>query len=167
MEKDCGVKEYKILFICLGNICRSPAAEEVMRVLLAKEGLGDAVKVDSAGLIAYHEGELPDSRMRMHAYLRGYSLRHRSRPIRKSDFKDFDMIIGMDGNNVEDLTELAPDDESRSRVFKMTRFLQTKRADSVPDPYYGGTEGFELVLDLLEDSCSGLLAFVRQRLSCR
>ena len=145
MEKDCGVKEYKILFVCLGNICRSPAAEEVMRVLLAKEGLGDAVKVDSAGLIAYHEGELPDSRMRM----------------------DFDMIIGMDGNNVEDLTELAPDDESRSRVFKMTRFLQTKRADSVPDPYYGGTEGFELVLDLLEDSCSGLLAFVRQRLSCR
>ena len=103
----------KILFVCLGNICRSSSAEEVMRTLIRKEGLEREIEVDSAGILSYHQGELPDSRMRMHASRRGYNLTHRSRPVCTDDFYHFDMIIGMDDRNIEDLIERAPDSDDR------------------------------------------------------
>ena len=147
----------RILFVCLGNICRSSSAEEIMRTLVKKAGLEHEIEVDSAGILSYHEGELPDSRMRMHASLRGYDLTHRSRPVKTLDFFEFDMLIGMDDRNIQDLTDCSPDLDSLKKIHRMTDFCRTKVVDHVPDPYYGGAQGFENVLDILEDACEGLL----------
>lgn len=151
----------RILFVCLGNICRSSSAEEVMRTFVKKAGLEKEIELDSAGILNYHEGELPDSRMRMHASRRGYNLTHRSRPVRTGDFYDFDMIIGMDDRNIQDLKALAPDIETEKKISRMTDYCRVKMVDYVPDPYYGGVQGFENVLDILEDACSGLLEEIR------
>ena len=150
-------KKHKILFVCLGNICRSPSAEAVMKKLVHDAGLDEQFEIDSAGLINYHEGERADPRMRAHAARRGYQLDSISRPIRLSDFDHFDLIIGMDNRNVDELRSLAPDLESEAKVRQMTEFSRNKLYDYVPDPYYGGADGFELVLTLLEDACGGLL----------
>lgn len=150
----------KILFVCLGNICRSPAAEGIMRQLLSEHGFNKNIEVDSAGILNCHEGELPDSRMRMHAVRRGYELAHRSRPVRTEDFYDFDLIIGMDDRNMDDLHELAPSPEEEKKIRRMREFSVNKIIDYVPDPYYGGASGFENVLDILEDACEGLLEFI-------
>ena len=147
----------RILFVCLGNICRSSSAEEIMRTLVKKVGLEHEIEVDSAGILSYHEGELPDSRMRMHASRRGYDLTHRSRPVKTMDFFEFDMLIGMDDRNIQDLTDRSPDLDSLKKIHRMTDFCRTKVVDHVPDPYYGGAQGFENVLDILEDACEGLL----------
>ena len=147
----------RILFVCLGNICRSSSAEEIMRTLVKKVGLEHEIEVDSAGILSYHEGELPDSRMRMHASRRGYNLTHRSRPVKTLDFFEFDMLIGMDDRNIQDLTDRSPDLDSLKKIHRMTDFCRTKVVDHVPDPYYGGAQGFENVLDILEDACEGLL----------
>ena len=146
-----------ILFVCLGNICRSCTAEEIMRTLLKHAGLEKVVEVDSAGLISYHQGEQADPRMRSHALRRGYHITHLSRPLRMTDFYDFDLIIGMDDINISRLHELAPSLEEESKIHRMTEFCVNKIADHIPDPYYGGAQGFENVIDLLEDACGGLL----------
>ena len=155
----------KILFVCLGNICRSSSAEEVMRTFVKREGLEEMIEVDSAGILSYHQGELPDSRMRMYAYHRGYELTHRSRPVCTEDFFKFDMIIGMDDRNIQDLKERAPSPEAEKKIYRMTDYCRTKLVDYVPDPYYGGASGFENVLDILEDACEGLLEEIRKALS--
>ena len=147
----------RILFVCLGNICRSSTAEEVMRTLVKKVGFEKEIVLDSAGILDYHQGELPDSRMRMHAARRGYKLVHRSRPVCTDDFFTFDMIIGMDDRNIQDLKDRAPSIETEQKICRMTDFCQKKMVDYVPDPYYGGAQGFENVLDILEDACAGLL----------
>lgn len=147
----------KILFICLGNICRSPSAEGIFRKLVKERGLENQFYIDSAGLLDYHEGELPDSRMRKHAAQRGYNLDSRSRPIKYDDFFNFDLIIGMDDQNISALYRLAPDSDSVNKIHRMTEYCTRHDFDHVPDPYYGGATGFELVLDLLEDACEGLL----------
>lgn len=156
-EKKKGEKEYKILFVCLGNICRSPSAEAVMKKLVKDAGLKDCIRVDSAGIIGYHAGEEADPRMRMHAARRGYKLDSVSRPVCTDDFYRFDLIIGMDDRNIDDLKQKAPDLESMAKIHRMTDYSRNKLYDHIPDPYYGGAEGFELVLDLLEDACAGLL----------
>ena len=151
-------KKHRILFVCLGNICRSSSAEGVMKHLVEEAGRADEFVIDSAGILRYHQGELPEPRMRAHAARRGYNLVHRSRPVRTSDFDDFDLIIGMDDRNIEDLKERAPSVETERKICRMTDFCtRFTEADHVPDPYYGGAEGFEYVLDLLEDACAGLL----------
>ena len=148
----------RILFVCLGNICRSPAAEGIMQTLIDDAGFHDVIEVDSAGTYSGHRGELPDRRMRIHARNRGYELTHRSRPIRESDFDNFDMIVAMDAVNQQDLRQLAPTLEDARKIVMMTDFCrQPHRFDYIPDPYYQGSEGFELVLDMLEDACAGLL----------
>ena len=147
----------RILFVCLGNICRSSSAEEVMRTLIKKEGLEHEIEVDSAGILSYHRGELPDSRMRMHASRRGYNLTHRSRPVCTEDFYHFDMIIGMDDRNIEDLMERAPDLETEKKNPSHDGLLPHQSGRLCSDPYYGGAQGFENVLDILEDACAGLL----------
>ena len=154
----------KILFVCLGNICRSSSAEEVMRTFVKREGLEEKIEVDSAGILNYHQGELPDSRMRMHAYHRGYELTHRSRPVCTEDFLNFDMIIGMDDRNIQDLKDRAPSPEAEKKIRRMTDYCRTKLVDYVPDPYYGGAQGFETVLDILEDACEGLFEEIRKEL---
>lgn len=152
----------KILFVCLGNICRSPMAEGVMKKLVADAGLESEYKIDSAGIMDYHEGELADSRMRSHAAKRGYTLTHRSRPVRTQDFYDFDLIIGMDDRNIADLQDRAPSPEEMKKIHRMTEFCRQHDADHVPDPYYGGASGFEYVIDLLEDACTGLLEEIQK-----
>lgn len=152
----------KILFVCLGNICRSPAAEEIMRRLVADAGLDKEIVLDSAGLIDYHEGEPADGRMRIHAARRGYQITHLSRPVRYDDFFDFDLIVGMDDRNISKLKALAPGLDEERKVVRMTDYCRLKVADHVPDPYYGGASGFENVLDILEDACAGLLDTLRE-----
>jgi protein-tyrosine phosphatase len=147
----------KIVFVCLGNICRSPAAEGIMKQKVQEQGLESVFEIDSAGTNGYHEGELPDSRMREHALRRGYALTSRSRPVKYDDFEKFDLIIGMDDHNINNLKRLAPNSESWQKICRMTDFCRYYQDDFVPDPYYGGPSGFEHVLDLLEDACDGLL----------
>lgn len=150
-------EKVKILFVCLGNICRSPAAQGVMQSIIDKRGTSDRFELDSCGFYGGHAGDLPDKRMRVHAARRGYELTHRSRQIRPWDFDDFDLIIGMDDANIRDLMEAAPSPEAQAKVRRMTDFTRLHPYyDAVPDPYYEGAEGFELVLDLLEDGCEGL-----------
>lgn len=151
----------KILFVCLGNICRSSSAEGVMKQLIEQAGREDEFIIDSAGILSYHQGELPDSRMRAHAARCGYDLTHRSRPVCTDDFYDFDLIIGMDDRNIDDLKDRAPSVEAWKKIHRMTEYCtKFTHADHVPDPYYGGAEGFEYVLDVLEDACAGLLEMV-------
>lgn len=152
----------KVLFVCLGNICRSPAAEEIMRKLVEDAGLEDSFVLDSAGLIDYHEGEPADGRMHAHAARRGYRLTHLSRPIKYDDFFDFDVIVGMDDRNISKLRAMAPGLEEEQKVVRMTDYCRLKVVDHVPDPYYGGASGFENVLDILEDACAGLLDALRE-----
>lgn len=140
----------RVLFVCLGNICRSPSAEALFRHYVASQGASEDYEIDSAGLIAHHQGELPDRRMRAHAARRGYTLDSHSRPITYEDFFHFDYIIGMDEANRSRLLELAPTEEAAGKVSLLPEWCEASPRDHVPDPYYGGAEGFEHVLDLLE-----------------
>lgn len=149
-------KKYKILFVCLGNICRSPAAEGILKDRLQKAGLAEIIEVDSAGTYGGHTGDLPDNRMCAHAARRGYKLTHRSRQIGYDDFEIFDLILGMDDSNISNLRRLAPDPESLAKIKRTTDFCRKLPYDHIPDPYYSGSDGFELVLDILEDACDGL-----------
>lgn len=158
-------KPYKIIFVCLGNICRSPSAEAVMKSLVEREGLSDMIEIDSAGTIGYHEGSPADSRMQSHALKRGYNLTSRSRKFdHNKDFETFDMVIGMDTQNVRDLKAMDRYRQYHDNIFLMTDFCSRISCNGVPDPYYGGADGFELVLDILEDSCYGLLETIRGKI---
>lgn len=154
-----GRERVRILFVCLGNICRSPAAEGVMRRLVEERGVAERFEIDSAGTGGWHVGDLPDKRMRIHARRRGLELEHRCRQVRESDFERFDIIVGMDDNNIAELLRLAPTPEAMDKVVGMAAFVgKAMRCDAIPDLYYEGAEGFELVLDLLEDGCANLLS---------
>ena len=158
--------EMHLLFVCLGNICRSPAAEAVMAGKIKTAGWSDSIVCDSAGIIGYHSGERSDSRMIKHALRRGYNLTSLSRKVKPEiDFKYFDMIIGMDDQNIKDLNSLARSESDRRKIFKMTDFCNNSFYNHVPDPYYGDAAGFELVLDILEDGCSGLIAHIEKQLT--
>lgn len=150
--------KHRLLFICLGNICRSPAAEGVMKAKVHAAKLDDMFYIDSAGIGDWHVGQLPDSRMRERGARRGYRLDSRARQIRQSDFDDFDLLLVMDRENYRIITSKAPDEESRQKVRMLTDYLQEhKNTDIVPDPYYGDLSDFDYALDLIEDACEGLL----------
>ncbi|MDR3652389.1 MAG: low molecular weight phosphotyrosine protein phosphatase [Paludibacter sp.] len=155
------MKQTSILFVCLGNICRSPMAEGVFLRILERQNATKFFNIDSAGLLAFHRGELPDSRMRYHAGKRGYELIHRSRPFGRDDFDRFDMIIGMDEQNIDGLKQKAETLEEVAKIHRMTDFCIKVQATHVPDPYYGGDQGFENVIDLLEDACEGLYVAIK------
>lgn len=151
----------KVLFVCWGNICRSPSAEAVFKDLVRKAGKEKEFEIDSAGTIAAHSGERADARMRQHASRRGYSLDSFSRKVKPDfDFDHFDYIIAMDDMNLHDLQRMAKTDEHLLKISKMTDYCEKYQYNEVPDPYYGGAQGFELVLDLLEDACNGLLKHI-------
>lgn len=147
---------HRILFICHGNICRSCTAQTIMQHIVDEYGMSNNFIIDSAGIIDYHEGEMADARMRKHASKRGYNITHLSRPVSSSDFYNFDYIIGMDNNNLTSLHRIAPSCELESKIHMMTEWCEQHQDDVVLDPYYGGSLGFEKVLDLLEDACQGL-----------
>lgn len=149
--------KHKILFVCLGNICRSPAAEGIFRAIVNRNGAAERYEIDSAGTAGYHVGEQPDRRMRVHARERGITLDHHCRQVTVEDFNDYDMIIGMDASNLQNLRRMAPSVEAARKIRGMAEFFAPScRYDHVPDPYYEGAEGFELVLDLLEQACESL-----------
>lgn len=153
----------RILFVCLGNICRSPAAQGITQQMASRRGI--AVDCDSAGFYGGHAGELPDTRMRQAAWQRGYKLDHRSRPIRPYDLDDFDIVFGMDDYNIRDLYRLAETEEREKKILRMTDFaVKYPQFEAVPDPYYEGAEGFQLVLDLLEDACCNLLDTIESQI---
>ncbi len=147
----------KVLFICMGNICRSPAAEGVFRHLVEERGLSDKIEIDSAGTIGYHAGEPADARMRQAAKRRGYDLTSISRQVHRSDLEKFDYILAADDENIEALERLDHTGLSRRKIQLITDFSSDKSADHVPDPYYGGDQGFEHVMDLLEDCLKNFL----------
>jgi protein-tyrosine phosphatase len=148
----------KILFVCTGNICRSPGAEAIFKQMAKNSGLVHQFEIDSAGTSAYHVGEPADKRMKLHAAKRGYNLTGVSRKFNPDyDFDHFDMIVAMDNEHVYSLKRRARYEDDLQKIYKMTDFRKNWDYDEIPDPFYGGEEGFELVLDLLEDSCAGLL----------
>lgn len=154
----------RVLFVCMGNICRSPAAEGVFTNLIKKENLGHLISVDSAGTTAYHSGEEADPRMKAFAKRRGYDLTSLARQITTQDFKDFDYILTMDNRNLRGVLALNPTEPEKRKVFAFTQFCTHHSLTEVPDPYYSGDEGFELVLDIVEDACQGLLAKIKDQL---
>jgi protein-tyrosine phosphatase len=161
------VRHMRLLFVCLGNICRSPTAEAVMRDLLLREGLDGVVEVDSAGTGGWHVGAQPDRRSAAEARRRRIAMTGCARQVARSDFEDFDLLLAMDRANHRELLALAPDAEARARV-RMLRTFDPKAVASgdldVPDPYYGEGDGFALVYDLVEAACRGLLEELRPSL---
>jgi protein-tyrosine phosphatase len=158
------MKTFRVLMVCMGNICRSPTAEGVFRHLVIQAGLEDRILIDSAGTHDYHVGQAPDRRSTHHASLRGYDLSAlRAREVRPLDLAQFDLICEMDWDNHEFLeARCAP--QHRHKLRRLMEFAPPGMGEEVPDPYYGGQEGFELVLDHVEAACAGLLAHVRSRL---
>lgn len=147
-----------LLFVCMGNICRSPAAENVMRHALERESLSDQFELDSAGTIGFHAGRAPDPRMSEAARRRGFPTGGSARQVTRADLDLFDWILVMDRENLEDVEALARrHGPGRARIALFCDFCEKFSAREVPDPYYGGPEGFEKVLDLLEDGCEGLV----------
>jgi protein-tyrosine phosphatase len=157
----------RVLFVCTGNICRSPTAEGVFRKLVADAGLTGRIAIDSAGTHGYHVGEPPDRRAQAAARRRGYDLsRLRARCVARDDFERFDLVLAMDREHHEILAGLAPP-SAENKVKLMMEFGRRSARAEVPDPYYGGPDGFELVLDLLEDAAEGLLETLRNELDPR
>lgn len=154
---------YKLLFVCLGNICRSPAAENIMNYLLLNSDLDGKIICDSAGTSSYHIGSSPDRRMQAAAQKRGIELQGSARQFQKSDLSDFDLILAMDKANYRNILSLDTEGSYRDKVRLMCDFATNHSQSEVPDPYYGGTAGFDRVIDLLLDSCDGLLKYVRER----
>jgi protein-tyrosine phosphatase len=155
----------RVLFVCLGNICRSPTAEAVMRSLVTSAGLSDRIEICSAGTHAYHVGEGADPRSTIAARHRGYDLsKHRARRVEPADFDEFDYVLAMDHENLRHLTSMAadrPPGTPRACVSLLLDLLPSVKMTAVPDPYSRGDEGFELVLDLLESACGVLLERIR------
>jgi len=151
----------RVCFVCLGNICRSPTAEGVMKTLVREAGLEDRIEVDSAGTAAYHEGEHPDPRSREEAARRGVALESRARQFTARDFSRFHYVLAMDGQNLADLTALSVDRSDVDKLSLLRRFEPGGPSDPhVPDPYYGGEDGFAEVFEICEAACRGLLAHI-------
>ena len=158
------MRKYAVLMVCMGNICRSPTAEGVLRHLVGEAGLQDHIHIDSAGTHGYHVGAPPDERSTHHARLRGYELSGlRARQVQAVDFARFDLILAMDHDNLALLQEGCPP-EHRAKLRRLLEFAPPGLGDAVADPYYGGKQGFETVLDHVEAACQGLLLHIRSEL---
>jgi protein-tyrosine phosphatase len=151
---------YKLLFVCLGNICRSPSAENIMNHLIKEAGLEDKIVCDSAGTSGYHIGASADRRMSQAAIKRGIKLEGKSRKLTPSDLQQFDLILAMDQENYQDTLYLDREGKYEFKVSLICDFAKNKRDKEVPDPYYGGQDGFDYVIDLLLDACTGLLDYI-------
>ena len=154
---------YRVLLVCMGNICRSPTAEGVLRKYLQDNMLAEFVEVDSAGTHGYHVGEAPDSRTQRAAAARGYNLSQlRARKVAAQDIEYFDLILAMDKSNLDNLRRMAPP-ERHERLKLFMEYARNFDDDEVPDPYYGLGHGVDLVLDMIEDGAQGLVDELRQR----
>ena len=159
------MKNFAVLFVCMGNICRSPTAHGVFKRKLMDAGLAHRVKVDSAGTHNYHPGSPPDARSQAHAAKRGYDLSDlRARQIIEADFTHYELILVMDWDNLALVQDECPP-EHMGKLRRLTEFCLTHDTPVVPDPYHGGAKGFDQVLDLVEDACDGLLRHVKQQMA--
>lgn len=159
------VEVSSVLFVCLGNICRSPTAHGVFEHLVEQAGLTGRIQIDSAGVADWHTGKAPDKRSQEYAAKRGYNLSHlRARPVTIEDFETYELLLAMDGNNLKHLLEMSPP-EHRHKVKLFLEFAEGISEREVPDPYYGDGEGFELVLDLVDNACQGLLNYFKRQYS--
>ncbi len=153
----------RVLFVCMGNICRSPMAQGVFRHMVAQAGLQHVVTVDSAGTHAFHEGEAPDKRAQAAAEKRGYSIGDlTARKVKPEMFANYDLILAMDWDNLALLQSIAPN-QGQHKMQLLMRFASDHESAIIPDPYYGGQGGFEQVLDYIEDACAGLLEVAKRR----
>ncbi|MES2661605.1 MAG: low molecular weight protein-tyrosine-phosphatase [Verrucomicrobiota bacterium] len=148
---------HRVLFVCLGNICRSPAAEIIFRKLVTDAGRGSQFEIDSAGTIGHHEGAPPDSRMSESLKRQGYVIQGHARQIRAADLDRFDLIVTMDESNLSDVQRLDKTGKLHSKIRPLVSFCKDHDDLRVPDPYYGGQRGFDHVIHLLEDGCGGIL----------
>lgn len=158
----------KILFVCLGNICRSPLAEAVFKNAIAREEIEELITVDSAGTSDYHIGSGPDARSYENAKLNDINIEHCARQIESEDLKTFDYVIAMDKENFKNIIRLASSDQQKEKIYLMRGFeidgtYSTRYVENVPDPYFGGEEGFQLVFDILKNSCDNLLSYLKIR----
>lgn len=151
----------KVLFVCLGNICRSPLAEAIFSDKVRKEGLNENITLDSCGTGGYHVGHLPHPRSIAVAKEHSIPMNHRARQLTKADLSDFDYVVGMDDQNIHNIERLSSGPSAE--IFKMRRFDPEEEDEDVPDPYYGGDEGFEEVYQILDRSSEGLLAYITKR----
>ncbi len=155
-------KMYRVLFVCMGNICRSPAAECVFRQVITQEGLAGAVECDSAGTIDFHAGSAPDPRVRKTGADRGFEIVGRARQVQEADLESFDLILAMDRENLEYVKSLDVRGQYSEKIRLFCDFAQQMDEEEVPDPYYGGQTGFDKVFDLLEDGSEGLIAHLTE-----
>ncbi|GEP45177.1 low molecular weight protein-tyrosine-phosphatase [Brevifollis gellanilyticus] len=156
---------FRLLFVCMGNICRSPAAEGVMLRMVREAGLHERIHIDSAGTGGWHAGNQSDARMRKAAATRGLELVHLARQVTPQDLADFDLVLIMDDQNHQDIQPFDPARRHSAKIRYFCEFCTVHDAREVPDPYYGGPQGFEHVLDLLEDGCAGVLKHIHTRLA--
>ncbi|BAQ64372.1 low molecular weight protein-tyrosine-phosphatase [Geminocystis sp. NIES-3709] len=156
------MEKTKLLFVCLGNICRSPSAENIMNYLIEKEGLSNEFECDSAGTSRYHLGASPDKRMSISAKKRGIILKGKARQIEEFDLEYYDLILAMDKSNYVDILALDRSGKYKDKIKLMCDFTTKFKDKEVPDPYYGGESGFDYVIDLLLDSCQGLLDYCQK-----
>ncbi|MDA7900558.1 low molecular weight phosphotyrosine protein phosphatase [Akkermansiaceae bacterium] len=155
---------YNILFVCMGNICRSPAGENIFRQVVEDAGLSDHIHCDSAGTIGIHSGNNPDTRMSKTLRRRGYKVTGCARQFSLQDFEIFDLILVMDDENHRNILKLADTEEKRAKLRRFTSFCLQHHHHEVPDPYYGGDAGFQLVADLIEDGSKGLIEHLKKEL---
>ena len=154
-------RPHRVLFVCLGNICRSPAAEIIFRKQVTDSGRTDDFEIDSAGTIGHHEGSPPDSRMSATLELQGFTPGGRARQIKAADLKNFDLIVTMDESNLSDVQQLDKTGKLHAKIQPFVSFCRHHDDLRVPDPYYGGQRGFDHVIELLKDGCEGILESIK------
>ncbi len=151
-------RRHRILFVCMGNICRSPAAEMIFRKMIRDTGRENDFTIDSAGTIGFHAGKAPDTRMASTLRARGYEIFGGARQLREEDLDHYDLIVTMDDENAKDVADLVTSPEQEAKIRPLVSFCTRYDATEVPDPYYGGQKGFDHAVALLEDGCTGILA---------
>ncbi len=156
--------QISVIFVCMGNICRSPAAECIMKSIVNSEGLEDVINIDSAGTIGFHAGSSPDPRMREEGLERDIQIQGSARQISEKDLNEFDIVIAMDKSNLQHLRELDKANKYNKKLKLFCDYVSKFQHSEVPDPYYGGKEGFTVVMDLLEDGCKNLLEDIKKQL---
>ncbi|MDX6555949.1 MAG: low molecular weight protein-tyrosine phosphatase [Miltoncostaeaceae bacterium] len=159
-----GTPPIRLCFVCLGNICRSPTAAAVMAHKVRQAGLGDVIEVESAGTSGWHIGEPPDRRATAEARRRGIPMTNQGKRFTKADFARYDLVLAMDAQNADDLLAIAPDDAARAKVRLLRSFapgIDPSGDMAVPDPYFGGDDGFTAVFDMIDAACAGLLEHLR------